>query len=77
MNKIKIIKTLGIINIGILGMLFLKENGLIPTDAQIIDSVKSMSDVTMIGIKKYQLTLFSAATALSMYLNNVKKVKKA
>ena len=40
MDKIKIIKTLGIINVGILGMLILKQNGLIPTDGQIINTIK-------------------------------------
>ncbi|EHK2368128.1 hypothetical protein KCL44_003144 [Clostridium perfringens] len=76
MNKIKIIKTLGIINVGILGMLILKQNGLIPTDGQIINTIKGMEEVTMLGIKKYQLTLFSGACALAMYINNVKQVKK-
>ncbi|MDM0489883.1 hypothetical protein QTH65_13540 [Clostridium perfringens] len=77
MDKIKIVKTLVGINIGILGMLVLKQNGLIPTDAQVISAIKSMEDVTMMGIKKYELTLFSGAAALAMYINNVKQVKKA
>ncbi|MDM0455983.1 hypothetical protein QTH16_15230 [Clostridium perfringens] len=77
MNKIKIIKTLIGVNIGILGMLVLKQNGLIPSDAQIISVIKSMEDVTMLGIKKSQLTFFSAACALAMYINNTKGVKKA
>ncbi|HII4479877.1 hypothetical protein [Clostridium perfringens] len=76
MNKIKIIKTLGIINVGILGMLILKQNGLIPTDGQIINTIKGMEEVTMLGIKKYQLTLFSGACALAMYFNNTKGFKK-
>ncbi|MDV5116210.1 hypothetical protein SNJ89_14940 [Clostridium perfringens] len=76
MNKIKIIKTLGIINVGILSMLILKQNGLIPTDAQILSAIKSMEDVTMLGIKKYQLTVFSGACALAMYFNNTKGLKK-
>ncbi|EJT6144534.1 hypothetical protein ACV3R4_14390 [Clostridium perfringens] len=76
MNKIKIIKTLGIINIGILGMLFLKQTGLIPSDKQIIDAFNSLGDTAILGIKKYQLTFFSAACALAMYINNTKGVKK-
>ncbi|ELC8390957.1 hypothetical protein QYB48_002988 [Clostridium perfringens] len=77
MNKIKIIKTLGIINIGILGMLFLKQTGLIPSDKQIIDAFNSLGDTAILGIKKYQLTLFSGACALAMYINNAKQVKKS
>lgn len=77
MNKTKIIKTLVYVNLGVLGMLILKQNGLIPSDKQIIDTFNSLEDVTMLGIKKYQLTLFSGGCALAMYINNVKKVKKA
>ena len=77
MNKVKIVKTLVGINIGILGMLVLKRNGFIPSDAQILSAIKSMEDVTMLGIRKYQLTLFSGACALAMYINNVKQVKKS
>ena len=76
MNKIKIIKSLIGVNIGILGMLVLKHNGLIPSDVQIISAIKSMEDVTMLGIKKSQLTFFSGACALAMYINNTKGVKK-
>ncbi|EJT5920860.1 hypothetical protein [Clostridium perfringens] len=76
MNKIKIIKTLGIINVGILSMLILKQNGLIPTDGQIINIIRGMEEVTMLGIKKYQLTVFSGACALAMYFNNTKGLKK-
>lgn len=77
MDKIKIVKTLVYVNLGVLGMLVLKQSRLIPTDAQVISALKSMEDVTMMGIKKYQLTLFSAACALAMYINNTKGVKKA
>lgn len=77
MNKTKIIKTLVYVNLGVLGMLILKQNRLIPTDGQIINTIKGMEDVTMLGIKKYQLTLFSGACALAMYINNIKQVKKS
>ncbi|MGE9952442.1 hypothetical protein [Clostridium perfringens] len=76
MNKTKIIKTLVYVNLGVLGMLILKQNGLIPTDGQIINTIRGMEEVTMLGIKKYQLTLFSGAAALAMYINNASKVKK-